>query len=165
MQSPDFTLTPLTQILMFVIGGALFVVLALFVSRILRPNRPNEQKLASYESGEKPLGTAWIQFNIRFYVLALVFILFEVEIVFLFPWSIVLADKEMNLQTNDGWSWFAFVEMFVFIFVLAIGLAYVWRRGHLDWVKSKPEIINYQSPVPMDLYQQVNKKYQSPVKP
>jgi NADH:ubiquinone oxidoreductase subunit 3 (subunit A) len=92
------------QILLFFLGGVLFVASALLVSRLLRPNRPNKQKLTSYESGETPQGNAWIQFNLRFYVLALVFILFEVEVVFLFPWSVVFANKELIAETN-GMCW------------------------------------------------------------
>lgn len=147
------------QILLFLIGGVLFVVAALFVSRLLRPSRPNSQKLASYESGETAQGPAWVQFNIRFYVLALVFILFEVEIVFLFPWSVVFANEELNTQTAGAWGWFAFVEMLIFIIVLVFGLAYAWRMGHLDWVKSKPQTTDVSSPVPPEMYESLNKRY------
>jgi NADH-quinone oxidoreductase subunit A len=97
----------------------------------------------------------------RFYVLALVFLLFEVEIVFLFPWSTVFANVSLNEQTSGSWGWFALTEMLIFIIVLAVGLAYVWRMGHLDWVKSKPETTDFKSPVPSELYQRINKKYKS----
>lgn len=162
MQEAQSNISPLIQILIFTIGGILFVAMALVTSRLIRPNRPNPQKLISYESGETPQGVAWIQFNMRFYVLALVFLLFEVEIVFLFPWSTVFANTTLNEQTSGSWGWFAFTEMLIFIIVLAIGLAYVWKMGHLDWVKSKPQTSNYKSPVPAELYKQVNEKYKSP---
>jgi NADH-quinone oxidoreductase subunit A len=161
MQQEPFNISPLTQILFFTVGGILFVTLALFTSRLIRPHRPNPQKLTSYESGETPQGMAWVQFNMRFYVLALVFLLFEVEIVFMFPWSTVFANKVLNDQTSGSWGWFAFVEMLLFIIVLAVGLAYVWKMGHLDWVKSKPEVINYASPVPSRFYEQINEQYNS----
>jgi NADH-quinone oxidoreductase subunit A len=157
----EFNVSPFTQILLFAVGGILFVVLALLTSRLIRPNRPNAQKLTSYESGETAQGIAWIQFNMRFYVLALVFLLFEVEIVFLFPWSTVFANASLNEQTSGSWGWFAFTEMLIFIIVLAVGLAYVWRMGHLDWVKSTPETTNVKSPVPSELYQRINEQYKS----
>jgi NADH-quinone oxidoreductase subunit A len=159
MNAEPTSVSVFSQTLLFVIGGTLFVVSALLVSRLIRPNRPNAQKLTSYESGETPQGPAWIQFNLRFYVLALIFILFEVEIVFLFPWSVVFANKELNAQTDGAWGWYAFVEMLIFILVLAIGLAYAWKMGHLDWVKSAPNTTDVKSPVPAKLYDELNTKY------
>jgi NADH-quinone oxidoreductase subunit A len=151
----------LSQILLFFLGGVFFVVSALLASRLVRPSRPNTQKLQSYESGETPQGTAWIQFNLRFYVLALVFILFEVEVVFLFPWSIVFANSELISQTDGMWGWYAFTEMMIFIFVLVLGLAYAWKMGHLDWVKSEPQTKDVVSPVPDQYYTSINEKYKS----
>jgi len=159
MNSDPASVSTFSQILLFVIGGTLFVVSALLVSKLIRPNRPNAQKLTSYESGETPQGPAWIQFNLRFYVLALIFILFEVEIVFLFPWSVVFANKELIDQTEGAWGWYAFTEMLIFILVLVIGLAYAWKMGHLDWVKSAPQTTDVESPVPAKLYKQLNLKY------
>jgi len=159
MLSTEYSL--LSQILIYTIGGTLFVSLALFVSRILRPNRPGVEKLSSYESGEIAQGSARVQFNLRFYVLALVFILFEVEVVFLFPWATIFADTELNTQTQGAWGWYTFVEMLVFIGVLALGLAYAWRMGHLDWIKSKPQQNEIQSPIPDSLYQALNEKYKN----
>ncbi len=159
MNAEPTSVSVFSQTLLFVIGGTLFVVSALLVSRLIRPNRPNAQKLTSYESGETPQGPAWIQFNLRFYVLALIFILFEVEIVFLFPWSVVFANKELNAQTDGAWGWYAFVEMLIFILVLVIGLAYAWKMGHLDWVKSAPTTTDVESPVPAKLYDELNAKY------
>lgn len=153
-------LSPLYQILIFAIGGALFISVTLLVSRLIRPNRPSEAKLMTYESGEAPQGIAWIQFNMRFYVLALIFLLFEVEIVFLFPWSTVFANSNLNAQTQGTWAWFAFTEMLIFILILVVGLIYVWKKGHLDWVKSKPVVTDYKSPVPRDFYNHINGKYE-----
>lgn len=159
MNSEPTSVSIFSQILLFVVGGSLFVVSALLVSRLIRPNRPNVQKLTSYESGETPQGPAWIQFNLRFYVLALIFILFEVEIVFLFPWSVVFANKELIDQTDGAWGWYAFAEMLIFILVLALGLAYAWKMGHLDWVKATPRTTDVESPVPTKLYEELNQKY------
>jgi NADH-quinone oxidoreductase subunit A len=154
-------LTLLQQLLIFISGGVLFVALAFFTSRLIRPHRPSHPKLMAYESGETPLGLARVQFNIRFYILALVFILFEVEIVFLFPWSTILSEPALQSQTEGAWSWYAFTEMLVFIVVLAAGLVYVWKMGHLDWVKSQPQPSAFRSPVPKHLYEALNRRYES----
>ena len=82
-------------------------------------------KLESYECGELPEGSAWVKFNIRFYVIALIFLIFDVEIAFLFPWAVVY--QELGLL--------AFIEAFLFVFILLVGFAYVWAKGDLDWVK------------------------------
>ena len=141
----------MAEVLLFIIGGLLFVSSALLISRLIRPSRPNPEKLASYESGEEPVGSPWIQFNVRFYVIALIFILFEVEVVFLFPWATIFSNKELG--------WYAFVEMIIFIGLLALGLAYAWRNGHLDWIKSKPQIGEFKSPVPKEIYKEINERY------
>ncbi|MBA4145778.1 MAG: NADH-quinone oxidoreductase subunit A, partial [Cytophaga sp.] len=139
-----------SEVLLFIIGGLLFVTSALLVSRFIRPHRPNAEKQTTYESGEEPQGVAWIQFNIRFYIIALIFLLFEVEIVFLFPWATIFADENLIRQTNGAWGWFSLTEMVIFIAILAIGLAYAWSNGHLDWVKPDPQPTDFKSPVPTD---------------
>lgn len=146
-------------VLLFLIGGLGFILLTVFASWILRPKRPNLEKLATYESGEEPVGSAWGNFNIRFFVIALVFLLFEVELVFLFPWATVFANEELNVATQGLWGKFALVETFVFIAILAVGLVYVWRKGMLDWVKPKPKSSNFQSRIPQEAYHEINKKY------
>src|SRR5882672_1992911 len=123
------------EVLLYFIAGILFLVMTLLVSKLIRPNRPSAQKLSTYESGEEPISTAWTQFNIHFYIVALIFILFEVELVFLFPWATVFSRKELIDETNGLWGWFSFAEMVIFILVLALGLAYAWVNGLLDWVK------------------------------
>lgn len=152
-------LTAFGEVLLYIIGGILFVLVSFFVSRLLRPHRPNDQKLSTYESGEEAIGSAWAQFNIRFYIIALIFILFEVEILFLFPWATVFAKKELIEQTNGAWGWFSVIEVVVFIFILALGLAYAWINGHLDWIKPEPSPTDFKSPVPKELYQRVNDAY------
>jgi NADH-quinone oxidoreductase subunit A len=147
------------EILLFIIGGILFVAVSLLASRLIRPNRPNPEKLATYESGEEAIGTAWTQFNIRFYVIALIFILFEVEVVVLFPWSTVFAKKELIEETNGAWGWFAVIEAIIFIGVLALGLAYAWVNGFLDWIKPEPTPTKFESPVPKDLYKKISDQY------
>ena len=147
------------KILLYIIGGILFVSVTLLAASLIRPSRPNAQKLTAYESGEEPVSTAWTQFNVRFYVVALIFLLFEVEIVFLFPWATIFAKKELIEQTNGSWGWFSLLEMFLFIGILALGLAYVWVNGFLEWVKPNPSPAIVNSPVPRDLYEKINQKY------
>jgi NADH-quinone oxidoreductase subunit A len=153
------------EVLLFIIGGILFVLVAFLTSGLLRPNRPNEQKLATYESGEEAISSAWTQFNVRFYIVALIFLLFEVEILFLFPWATVFAKKELIEQTDGAWGWFAVIEVVVFIGVLALGLAYAWVNGHLDWIKPEPAPTQLSSPVPKELYNKINKQYLNGDKP
>lgn len=147
------------KVLLFIIAGFLFIAITLFVSRLIRPSRPNPEKLATYESGEEPISAAWTQFNIRFYIVALIFLLFEVELVLLFPWSTVFADKNLIEETNGNWGWVALTEAILFILVLAIGLAYAWVNGFLDWIKPDPKPTEYSSPVPKSLYEKVNERF------
>lgn len=129
------------------------------MARLLRPDKPNDQKLLSYESGENAEGGSLVSFNIRFYVIALIFVLFEVELVFLFPWSVVFGDKQLIEQTNGLWGWFSMAEMFVFIFILSLGLVYAWAQGHLDWLRPDQKVNPFKSEIPSDLYENINKKY------
>jgi NADH-quinone oxidoreductase subunit A len=154
-----YTISEFGQILIFLIGGILFLSVSFLVARLIRPNRPNEQKLETYESGEEPISTAWSQFNMRFYIVALIFILFEVEIIFLFPWATVFADKKLIHETNGAWGWFALTEMIIFILILALGLAYAWVNGLLDWIKPVPKMNDIDSAVPKELYNNINEKY------
>ncbi|MCZ6820104.1 MAG: NADH-quinone oxidoreductase subunit A [Calditrichaeota bacterium] len=130
-------LTNFASALVFLVFGGLFVLMNVMLSRLLQPRNPHPMKLSTYECGELPEGDSWIQFNIRFYVIALVFLIFEVEIVFLFPWAVVF--KQLGM--------FAFVEMMIFVFILLVGLAYVWAKGDLEWDKPRsvpaPGVIPY----------------------
>ena len=109
-----------------VFGGAAVVMVGamLGVGRLLRPVRPQPQKYIVYESGVDPVGVGWSQSQIRYYVFALLFVMFDVEAVFIFPWAIRL----------DALAVFGLVEMMVFIVILALGLLYAWRKGVLRWV-------------------------------
>ena len=155
----QYAVSEFGQVLLFLIGGILFLSVSFLISRLVRPNRPNEQKLETYESGEQPIGTGWSQFNMRFYIVALIFILFEVEIVFLFPWATVFANKELISQTDGLWGWFSLTEMIIFILILALGLAYAWVNGLLDWIKPTPIKEDIASVVPKEVYNTLNDKY------
>ncbi|MBU2914571.1 MULTISPECIES: NADH-quinone oxidoreductase subunit A [Reichenbachiella] len=153
-------LTNYQIILLFAVGGFVAIMGSLVTSWVLRPRRPNEEKLTTYECGEDPTGTAWGKFNIRFYVIALVFVLFETELLFLFPWAIVFGDEGLNALTQGKWGMLAFVEMSLFILILALGLAYVWGKGFLEWEKPDVKVTDVESKVPESLYDQLNTKYQ-----
>jgi NADH-quinone oxidoreductase subunit A len=95
----------------------------LLLNRLLRPRAPNDEKYLTYECGVDPIGGGWSQSTVRYYIFALLFVIFDVEAVFLFPWAIVF--EEIGV--------FAFVEMMIFIFILALGLVYAWRKRVLEW--------------------------------
>lgn len=146
-------------VLLFIIGAILFLLITMFVGKLLRPVRPNEEKSTTYESGEDPVNTAWSIFNIRFYIIALIFLIFETELVFLFPWGIIFADEKLIQETNGTWGIFSMIEIFIFIGLLLIGLAYVWVNGMLDWVKPTPKKSAYTSKIPKSEYESFNQKY------
>ena len=109
-----------------IFAGAAAVLVGgmLGLSRLIQPRRPTPQKFIAYESGVDPVGGGWSQSQIRYYVFALLFVMFDVEAVFIFPWAVKL----------DALGTFGLIEMFVFIVILALGLAYAWRKGVLRWV-------------------------------
>ena len=113
-------------IIIFTVLAVALIGLPLGLQFILSPRKnKGGDKLLSYECGEIPEGSAWVQFNIRFYVIALIFLIFDVEIVFLFPWAVVY--QELGLL--------AFIEAFIFVLILVVGFVYVWAKGDLNWVK------------------------------
>ena len=122
--SADF-LTQHASVLTFLLAIVGMMAFVLILWKLLRPQRFSEEKTHTYECGEEPVGNAWIQFNIRFYVFALIFIVFDVEAVFLLPWAVVFRDLGA----------LAYVEGLVFIAILVVALAYVWRKGDLAWVR------------------------------
>jgi NADH-quinone oxidoreductase subunit A len=144
----------------FMISAILFLGIILFLSRILRPHQPNEEKLSTYESGEEPATSSWLQFNNRFYILGILFILFEVELIFLFPWALTIGRKEYIEGTNGAWLGFALIEIGIFIFILILGLVYAWAKGYLDWIKPNPSSSTFESNIPSDVYEKINKKYE-----
>ena len=139
-------------ILLYIITAIVVLAGVFGIAKFIRPNRPNAEKLSTYESGEEPEGNANVQFNIRYYIVALVFILFEVELVFLFPWATVFGSEQLYNLTDGLWAWVSTVEMFIFIGLLALGLAYAWIKGYLDWVKPEIQTPDYQSNIPKEAY-------------
>ena len=121
------------NVLIFFALGFGLCGLMLGLGQLLRPSNPNLGKLSTYECGEPPSGPAWINFNIRFYLIALVFVIFDVELAFIYPVAAVFKD-----WIARGQGGFAFVEILLFITILAVGLVYVWVKGDLEWLKRLP---------------------------
>jgi NADH-quinone oxidoreductase subunit A len=125
-------LTAYATIAVFLLVAAAFVLGSMLAGKLLRPNNPTGQKLEVYECGEAPETQAWFTFNPRFYVIALVFLIFDVEIAFLYPVAVVF--KRWVVQ---GLGVYAAIEIFAFAGVLLLGLVYVWRKGDLEWVRTQ----------------------------
>lgn len=110
-------------VVIFIGLGIFLPVAALTIGRWLRPNKPTPFKYTTYESGNEPVGEGNIRYNIRYYIFALMFVLFDVETVFLYPWAV--AYKQLGL--------FALIEMLIFILLLLVGLVYAWKKKVLKW--------------------------------
>lgn len=118
------SISPYLPILLFVIIAVGFVAVTLGVCFLIRPRRPDPEKLSPYECGIDPVMGTRERFSIRFYVVAVLFLIFDVEAVFMFPWAVVFSKIGL----------FGFVEMMLFIFILLIGYYYAWKKGALEWV-------------------------------
>ncbi|MCZ6623910.1 MAG: NADH-quinone oxidoreductase subunit A [Deltaproteobacteria bacterium] len=119
-----------SNVLVFMVLGAAFVGVNLLIGRFLRPSNPQARKLSTYECGEPATGSAWVNFNMRFYLIALIFIIFEVELVFIFPVATVFRQ-----WIENGQGLFAFTAISVFIGIVFLGLIYDWVKGDLEWIK------------------------------
>jgi len=118
------------NVLVYLLVSIVFITASMTAGRILRPHRPTPEKLTTYECGEDTIGTAWIQFNVRFYIIALIFLIFDVEIAILFPWTTIFKE----------YGFLALAEILVFVGILVVGFIYVWVKGDLEWLKSIGEV-------------------------
>ena len=153
-------------LLLFLVVGIGFIFVHLIVGKLIRPAKPYAEKLTIYECGEPTIGSSWVQFDLRFYVIALLFVIFDVEVAFFFPWAVVfgkanevggaaenapqavVARNELIGTSSDKpvsadeaaaarrFALIAFVDILVFFGVLLVGFAYLWKRGDLAWVRS-----------------------------
>ena len=114
--------------LIFILAGIAFVGFNLLLPRLVRPINPYPEKLGNYECGERPIGTPWVRFNVRYYIVAIIFLIFDVEVLFIVPWAVVYKSLFSQLGL------LVFFDMFVFLLVLGVGLIYCWKKGHLEWV-------------------------------
>jgi NADH-quinone oxidoreductase subunit A len=155
---PDLVLL----LLIFVVAGVVLLLTPLMLGNLVRPHTPSPEKGTIYECGEPTIGSAWVQFDLRFYVVALLFVIFDVELAFFFPWAVVfgsanraadttLADDQraqaaevlmqpagtpIDAAAMDSLAWLAFGDIMIFFAVLLVGFVYLWRRGDLAWVRS-----------------------------
>src|SRR4051812_45624612 len=149
-------------LLIFIAAGLTGLAANLVLGWLVRPDKPSPEKAEVYECGEQPVGPAWVQFDLRFYVVALLFVIFDVELAFFFPWAVVFgtanraadptlaADQRVAAVAQldpsvvvapdpaamHSLAWLAFADVLVFFGVLLVGFAYLWRRGDLEWVRS-----------------------------
>jgi NADH-quinone oxidoreductase subunit A len=140
-------LTEFGKVFIFILVAILFVVAVIYVAKLLRPRRPTHEKLLTYECGENPLGSPWVKFNIRFYVVALIFLIFDVEVVLLIPWALVYQEYGLIGFAIGG----------LFLVLLGLGMAYEWRKGDLEWERPlvKPPVIVNDTPPSLTKVQQV----------
>lgn len=114
-------------ILIIMIFAVIFGAASIFASKFFGPKNPNPVKLSTYESGMEPVGTARTRFSVKYYMAAMLFILFDIEIVFLYPWAVAFRKFE------GATLWYALIEMIVFMLILIIGYLYMLRKGALKW--------------------------------
>ena len=119
---PDYNLSYVYVLAFFVVGAGIVVAMML-ISPLWAPWKPTTEKLRTYESGEEPVGQAWGRYPTHFYVFALLFVVFDVEVIFLFPWAVLFRDL----------GWYGLVEMVIFIAILVVGLYYAWKKKALNW--------------------------------
>ena len=152
-------------VVIFLVAGGAVLGGNLFLGKLVRPHQPNAEKGTVYECGEPTIGSAWIQFDLRFYVVALLFVIFDVELAFFFPWAVVFGSANRAADASNvaeqriaaeaiqpiavanstaaidagamnQLAWLAFADIMIFFAVLLVGFAYLWRRGDLNWVRS-----------------------------
>jgi NADH-quinone oxidoreductase subunit A len=155
-------MSELGYILIFFAIGLVFCTIGLLVSYLLSAKRKiaSAAKGAVYECGEETSGSAWVQFNMRFYTMGLIFIIFDVEILLLFPWSLCLGlDKSSLFGYSRQWTLLAYSEGMLFIFILSLGLVYIWNRGDINWLKPQSKVINIETEIPAAEYEKFNQKY------
>lgn len=119
------------NVLVFILVGAGFVGVSLLLSRLLRPSFPTPEKELIYECGEIPVQGAWINYNLRYYLVAITFVIFSVEIAFVYPVAVTFRDA-----VAKGEGWLTLVEILIFALILFVGLLYVWVKGDLKWFKN-----------------------------
>jgi NADH-quinone oxidoreductase subunit A len=116
-------------VLVFILFAAVFGLVPIIAGSVIGPSKPDAEKLSPFECGFEPFEDARIKFDVRYYLLAILFILFDLEIAFLFPWATILRE----IAASDSLKLFGFFEMLVFLGILLIGYIYVWKKGALDW--------------------------------
>ena len=116
-------------VLVFILVGLAVGCAPLLLGRILAPHRPDDAKLSPYECGFEAFEDARMKFDVRYYLIAIIFILFDLEVAFLFPWASIFKE----IVATDAVKFFGFIEMMVFLAILVVGYVYAWAKGALDW--------------------------------
>ncbi|CAB1368114.1 NADH-quinone oxidoreductase subunit A [Denitratisoma oestradiolicum] len=116
-------------VFVFILVGLVFGCLPIILGRVLGPYRPDSEKISAYECGFEPFEDARMQFDVRYYLIAIIFILFDLEIAFLIPWAAIFHE----IVATPAVKMFGFVEMLVFLGILVVGYVYAWAKGALDW--------------------------------
>ena len=116
-------------VFVFVLIGAVFGIAPVITGMVVAPHRPNSEKLSPYECGFEAFEDARVKFDVRYYLISILFILFELEVAFLVPWATIFKE----IAQTESIKWFGFIEMLVFIVILVVGYVYVWAKGALDW--------------------------------
>lgn len=124
-------LAEFAYVFLFAVIAIGFVAVTLAVGKLIRPDNPNPLKKSVYECGEIPIGPGFSQFNMRFYLVAFVFVIFDVEIAFMYPVTVIFREL-----MDSGWGLLGFIEIAIFILILMVGFVYAWTQGGLDWVKT-----------------------------
>jgi len=141
-------MTALLSIVLFFLGGGVLVVTGMLAVRLVSPRLPHPTKSDPYECGEAPVGTADVQFDLRFYIVALVYLIFAVEVVLFYPWAVAYGSADVIAQsistehpTYDAFTLraVALVDMLVFFGLLVVGFLYLWRFGYLNWIRAEPK--------------------------
>ncbi len=131
---------PLLSITLFILGGAALVGIGMGAGRLLRPRVDHPVKADAYECGEETVGPAQVQFDLRFYIVALIYLVFAVEVVLFYPWAVAYGSAEAIAASSDTSAFairgVALTDMLIFFGLLIVGFAYLWRFGYLDWVRS-----------------------------
>lgn len=120
-----------SNVIVFLVIAVGFVFVTLTLGKLLRPDNPTPEKKSVYECGEAPIGSGFSQFNLRFYLIAFVFVIFDVEIAVMYPVTVMFREL-----LESGWGVLAFAEIAIFVIILLVGFIYAWSEGGLDWVKS-----------------------------
>ena len=116
-------------VLLFILVGLAFGCVPILMGRLIAPYKPDAEKLSPYECGFEAFEDARMKFDVRYYLVAILFILFDLEVAFLVPWATIFKE----IVNTESVKWFGFVEMLVFIIILVVGYAYAWAKGALDW--------------------------------
>jgi NADH-quinone oxidoreductase subunit A len=135
-------------VLAFAIVTVGFALGSITLSRLVSPRVYNADKASIYECGERPIGAAWFNFNPRFYLVALVFVIFEVDVALTFP--VVTVYRDWVAAADPSFAWIAFAELFLFTAILVVGLIWVWAHGDLEWVKALEKPTPFAGNAPRD---------------